>query len=133
LYAIKADGVGDVTGSKLIWKTSKSVPRNSSIILINNLLFMVADNGVVSCLDATTGATHWIERVGGSCSSSLLHANGFIYLTDESGKTFVFEAKRKYQLRAVNDLKERTLASSMAHNNSVFIRTEKAIYRFDTE
>ena len=133
LYAIKTDGVGDVTGSKLIWKTSKSVPRNSSIILINNLLFMAADNGVVSCLDAKTGTTHWIERVGGSCSSSPLHANGLIYLTDETGKTFVFEAKRKYQLSAVNDLKERTLASSMAYNNSVFIRTEKAIYRFDTE
>ena len=56
-----------------------------------------------------------------------------IYLTDETGKTFVFEAKRKYQLSVVNDLKERTLASSMAHNNSVVIRTEKAIYRFDTE
>ena len=133
LYAIKTDGIGDVTDSKLIWKTSKSVPRNSSIIVINNLLFMAADNGVVSCLDATTGATHWIERVGGSCSSSLLHANGFIYLTDETGKTFVFEAKREYQLSAVNDLKERTLASSMAYNNSVFIRTEKAIYRFDSE
>ncbi|MBD37086.1 MAG: hypothetical protein CMI28_03295 [Opitutae bacterium] len=133
LYAIKTDGIGDVTGSKLIWKTSKSVPRNSSIIVIDNLLFMAADNGVVSCLNATTGSTHWIERVGGSCSSSLLHANGSIYLTDETGKTFVFEAKREYQLSAVNDLKERTLASSMAYNSSVFIRTEKAIYRFDTE
>ena len=133
LYAIKTDGAGDVTGSKLIWKTSKSVPRNSSIIVINNLLFMAAENGVVSCLDPTTGETHWIERVGGSCSSSLLHASGFIYLTDETGKTFVFEAKRKYQLSSVNDLKERTLASPMAYNNSVYIRTEKAIYRFDTE
>jgi outer membrane protein assembly factor BamB len=130
LYAIKTDGIGDVTDSKLVWKTSKSVPRNSSIIVMNNLLFMAADNGVVSCLDARNGFIHWIERVGGSCSSSLLHSNGFIYLTDETGKTFVFEAKKKFKLSSVNDLKERTLASLMAYGKSVFIRTEEAIYRF---
>ena len=133
LYAIKTDGVGDVTDSKLVWKTSKSVPRNSSIIVKNNLLFMAADNGVVSCLDARNGSIYWIERVGGSCSSSLLHSNGFIYLTDETGKTFVFEAKKKFKLTSVNDLKERTLSSLMAYDKSVFIRTEEAIYRFGPE
>ena len=93
LYALAIDGVGDVTESKLIWKTSKSVPRNSSIIVVDNLLFMAADNGVISCLDVKYGKSYWIERVGGSCSSSLLHAKGLIYFTDETGKTFVFEAK----------------------------------------
>jgi outer membrane protein assembly factor BamB len=94
---------------------------------------MAADNGVVSCLDARNGSIYWIERVGGSCSSSLLHSNGFIYLTDETGKTFVFEAKKKFKLSSINDLKERTLASLMAYDKSVFIRTEEAIYRFGPE
>ena len=133
LYALEVDGFGDVTEAKLIWKTSKSVPRNSSIIVIGNLLFMAADNGVVSCLDLRNGSTHWIERVGGSCSSSLLHAKGLIYLTDETGKTFVFEAKKNYNLLAVNDLEERTLASLMAYGGSVVVRTEKAVYRFGIE
>ena len=133
LYALEVDGFGDVTEAKLIWKTSKSVPRNSSIIVIGNLLFMAADNGVVSCLDLRNGSTHWIERVGGSCSSSLLHAKGLIYLTDETGKTFVFEAKKNYNLLAVNDLEERTLASLMAYDGSVVVRTEKAVYRFGIE
>ena len=133
LYALAIDGVGDVTESKLIWKTSKSVPRNSSIIVIGNLLFMAADNGVISCLDVKNGKTHWIERVGGSCSSSLLHAKGLIYFTDETGKTFVFEAKKSYSLLAVNDLKERTLASLMAYEGSVVVRTEKAVYRFGNQ
>ena len=58
LYAIRTDGTGDVTDSKTLWKTSKSVPRNSSIVIVNDLLFMAADNGVVSCLDYKTGSTH---------------------------------------------------------------------------
>ena len=130
LYAIRTDGTGDVTDSKTLWKTSKSVPRNSSIVIVNDLLFMAADNGVVSCLDYKTGSTHWIERVGGSCSSSLLHSSNIIYLTDETGKTFVFRAGKKFEAIAVNDLGERTLASLMAWDETLVIRTADAIYRF---
>ena len=68
--------------------------------------------------------------MGGSCSSSLLHASNFIYLTDETGKTFVFRAGKKFEAIAVNDLAERTLASLMAWDESLVIRTEDAIYRF---
>ena len=76
------------------------------------------------------GSSHWIERVGGSCSSSLLHAANLIYLTDETGKTYVFRADKKFEAIAVNDLGERTLASLMAWDETLVIRTENAIYRF---
>ena len=72
LYAIKTDGSGDVTRTKVAWEIRLVNLRISVVGLM--ILFMAADNGVVSCLDASTGSTHWIERVGGSCSSSLLHS-----------------------------------------------------------
>ena len=130
LYAIKTDGAGDVTRTKVVWEISKLAPRNSSVVVVEDLLFMAADNGVVSCLDADSGSTHWIERVGGSCSASLLHAGNLIYLTDESGKTFIFKAGKNFEKIAVNDLGERSLASLMAWDNSLVVRTVEAIYRF---
>ena len=39
LYAIRTDGTGDVTDSKTLWKTSKSVPRNSSIVIVKIICF----------------------------------------------------------------------------------------------
>ena len=130
LYAIKTDGEGDVTRTKVVWKISKLAPRNSSVVVVEDLLFMAADNGVVSCLDADSGSTHWIERVGGSCSASLLHSGSLIYLTDESGETFVFKARKDFEKIAVNDLGERSLASLMAWDDSLVVRTAEAIYRF---
>ena len=130
LYAIKTDGTGDVTHTKVVWEINKLAPRNSSVVVVDDLLFMAADNGVVSCLDVKSGSTHWIERVGGSCSASLLHSANLIYLTDETGKTFIFKAKKKFEELAVNDLGERSLASLMAWGDSLVVRTEKAIYRF---
>ena len=129
LYAIKSDGEGDVTTKNLVWKTNKSVPRNSSIVVFNDLLFMAADNGVVTCLDAKDGHQQWIERVGSSCSSSLLIADGRIFLCDETGKTYVFQAKKEYKLLATNDLRERMLASPVPYMNSLLLRTEKGLWR----
>ena len=129
LYAIKSDGEGDVTTKNLVWKTNKSVPRNSSIVVFDDLLFMAADNGVVTCLDAKDGHQQWIERVGSSCSSSLLIADGRIFLCDETGKTYVFQAKKEYKLLATNDLKERMLASPVPYMNSLLLRTEKGLWR----
>ena len=119
LYAVKVDGEGEVTKTHVVWKTSKAVPHNSSPVLVQDTdgrrtFFMAADSGVVSCLDAKNGDLKWMQRVAGSCSASLLHAGGRIYLTDESGKTFVFKAGTPFKLLAVNDLEERTLATLIA-------------------
>ena len=129
LYAIRSGGQGDVTKSHLAWKTRKGVPRNSSVLVVNGMLFMAADNGVVSCLDANNGQVYWMERIAGSCSASLLLANGRIYLCDESGKTFIFKAQKEYSLIATNDLGERMLASPITYKGSLLLRTEKGIWR----
>ncbi|MGE4549982.1 MAG: PQQ-binding-like beta-propeller repeat protein [Opitutales bacterium] len=129
LHAIRPTGKGDVTKTHLAWKTSKNAPHSSSVIVTKGLLFMAADTGVVSCLDAKTGDVRWRERVSGSCSSSLLLAAGRIYLVDESGKTFVFAAAPKYKLLAQNNLADRCLASFAVTEGAFFIRTAKAVWR----
>ena len=134
LYAVRVGGKGEVTDTHVVWKRSKSVPHNSSPVLVrvsdeNTLLFMAADSGVVSCLDARTGELKWMERVAGSCSGSLLYAAGRIYLTDEAGSTFVFQATAKYELLAKNDLEERTLATPIPVADGLVLRTEKAIWK----
>ena len=129
IHAIRPDGAGDVTRTHLAWKTDKNGPRNSSVLVVDDLFFMAADNGVVSCLDARTGDLRWRERVSGACSSSLLYASDRVYLIDEQGKTFVFAAAPEYKLLATNDLADRALASFAATDGALFIRTASALWR----
>ena len=129
LYAIRTDGVGEVTNSHVVWKSSKSVPRNSSPVLVNEYLFMAADNGVVSCLNRFDGSQVWIHRVANSCSASLLHANGLIYLSDEHGKTYIFQASSEFKLIAVNDLEDKILASPIVIGDDLVLRTEHAVWK----
>ena len=55
-YALPLDGTGELGDDRVAWKTSKGVPRNASPRLVGDELYMVSDNGVISCLDALATA-----------------------------------------------------------------------------
>lgn len=130
LYAVKPDGSGDVTETHMAWKLERGAPLNPSPLLIGEDLYIVSDNGIATCLDAKTGEQHWMKRVGGDFSASLLLADGRIYMLDENGKTHVFKPNHdEYEELAVNELPGRTLASIAAADESLFLRTDKAVYR----
>ncbi len=127
--AIRPDGTGDVTETHVVWSTKKRVSLNPSMVVVGDELYMLADSGVLSCLDARTGTVHYEERLVGSSSASLLAGSGNIYAIDEQGKCAVVKAGKTFQLLATNDLAERTLASMAVCDEDLLIRTEKAIYR----
>jgi outer membrane protein assembly factor BamB len=128
-YAIRPDGKGDVTATHVAWTSSKRVPLNPSMLVIGDEIYMLADSGVLSCLDAKTGNVYYEERLVGSSSASLLAAEGHIYALDEQGKTAVVQAGKTFQLLTTSELQERTLASMSVCENDLLIRTEKSLYR----
>ena len=89
---------------------------------------MANERGIASAVDAETGETLWKQRLGGVFSASPVAADGRIYLVEESGKTYVIEAGRKFNLAATNDLGERTLASPAVSGGMILIRTDNHLY-----
>src|SRR5690606_3720880 len=69
---------GDVKDSHVAWSFFQRTPKRSSPVVRNGLLFM-ANDGVLSCVDAKTGERRWAERAGGEYSASLLGAKDRIY------------------------------------------------------
>ena len=119
LYAVKVDGEGGVTKTRWRGKQARRFPTIHppywfGTRTVENFFSWRRTVEWSVVLDAKNGQLKWMQRVAGSCSASLLHAGGRIYLTDESGKTFVFKAGTPFQLLAENDLEERTLATPIA-------------------
>ena len=133
LVAIKPDGKGDVTATHVAFTVKKNAPLNPSPLVIGDALYMVSDGGVLSCLDAKTGAERWTERVEKAYSSSPLYMNGLVYLLDESGTTTVFKPGASYDEVAKNKLGEKTQASCAVDGDALLLRTEKALYRIETK
>lgn len=128
LLAIRPDGTGEITNSHVQWKQTRSVPSRPSVLVIGDLVFMVSDNGIASCLDAKTGKQVWEERLGGECSGSPVFADGHIYVPDQTGTTFVLEPARSFKKVAGNRLADGCMASPAVTGKSLLIRTKTHLY-----
>jgi outer membrane protein assembly factor BamB len=131
LLAIRPDGTGDVTDTHIAWQTNRAVPHTASLLILDDELYMVSDNGVASCLDARTGEVHWSERLGGSFSASPVYADGRIYFQDEAGNATVIRPGTQFEKLAENAMNQRTLASYAIADNAIFLRTAERLYRIE--
>jgi outer membrane protein assembly factor BamB len=132
LMAVRADGAGDVTRTHVAWTLRRGAPLTPSPLLVDDELYIVSDNGIATCLDAKTGATHWQQRLGGTYSASPVFADGRIYFLDEDGAATVIAPGREFRKLATNHLDGATLASMAVSAGSIFIRTDSYLYRIKT-
>jgi outer membrane protein assembly factor BamB len=129
LLAVRLDGKGDVTKSKVEWKLDRGVPLTPSPLLVGNELYLVTDNGIATCVDAKTGKEYWRVRLGGNHSASPIYADGRIYFLSEEGESVVLAPGQQLKHLATNQLEGRTLASMAVAGGSIFIRSETHLYR----
>ena len=129
MLAVRLDGKGDVTNSKVEWKLDRGVPLTASPLLVGNELYMVTDNGIATCVDAKTGKEYWRARVGGNHSASPIYADGRIYFLSEEGESVVIAPGQTLKHLTTNQLDGRTLASMAVSGGSIFIRSETHLYR----
>jgi len=132
-YAISPEGTGDVTDTHVLWTAKKGAPRNASPLVVGDAVYLAADNGMLSCLDAKTGKERWSERAGRAYSASPIYAGGLIYLLDEDGLATVVKPGESYDELARNKMGEKALASYGVDGNALLLRTEKAVYRIETK
>jgi outer membrane protein assembly factor BamB len=128
LIAVRPDGTGDVTDSHIEWEFGKSAPKRPSQIIDGDLMFMINDEGVASCINAKTAGVVWQKRVGGSYRASPILANGRIYCFSMDGRIAVFEAAKKYKLVADNKLDNGFQASPAVAGESLYLRTTNDLY-----
>ena len=61
----------------------------ASPIFLDGRLYVISDTGMATCMDGKTGDMVWKKRIGGSYSSSILHAAGRLYYFSREGNTTV--------------------------------------------
>jgi outer membrane protein assembly factor BamB len=133
LLAVRPDGKGDVSKTHVAWGTSKSVPTRPAPILVGELLYMVDNGGVASCLEVKTGKPVWTKRLGArsAFTSSPVCAGGHLYIFDEAGLGYVLKAGRKAEVVAVNALADGCMSTPAVAGRALFVRTRSHLYRIE--
>ena len=129
LIAVRPDGQGDVTRSHVAWTLRRGAPFTPSPVLVGDELYVINDIGVLTTVDARTGAIHYQQRLGGNYSASPVFADDRIYFQSEEGVTTVVPPGKQFGRLAVNRLDGSTLASMAIAGGALFIRSDTHLYR----
>ena len=127
LLAIKPNGRGNVTNTKIVWRTNKGVAYVPSPILEGDYLLIVSDSGVAHCFEAATGKLFWQERLG-EHHASLVSAAGLVYFLNDAGVMNVVRPGPEFVRVAKNELGEKTFASPALSQGMIFVRGEKSLF-----
>ena len=129
VIAIRPDAVA--ADRRVAWEYAKGTGYVLSNILYGDYVYLLTDNGVVTCVDAETGV---IKYEGGRppvpshFMGSPVAFGGFIAMTSEEGETFMLKAGPKPEIVRTNTVDEPVYSSLAIANGRIYIRAEKHLY-----
>lgn len=133
LWAIRPEGAGNLTKTNVAWQVKAQVPANPSPIVVGKNIYMVSDQGVVTCLEAATGKERYKSRLGGNFSASPIANDANVYFFSEEGDSVVLTAGDELNEIAHNKLDGRIMASPAVAGQAIFLRTETHLYRLERQ
>lgn len=131
MWAVKVDGQGDVTETGVAWKSKSHIGRYASPLLIEGLLYVVADENYITCFEPATGQVVWAERIPGRYAASPVYADGRIYVFNQQGVGTVIKPGRAFEIIGTNSLADGFMASPAVSGKSFFLRTRTHLYRVE--
>jgi outer membrane protein assembly factor BamB len=130
LSAIRADGKGDVTKTKVLWIGEDGLPDTCSPLASEEFVLLLSSDGMLTCYEAKKGEKLWEEEFKDSnfCSSPSLVGKQ-VYLFSTEGKSWVVEPTRQKCRRiAEGSLGEKCVASPAFQDGRLYIRGEKNLF-----
>lgn len=117
--------------ARVAWQYAKGTGYVLSNILYGDYLYLLTDNGIVTCLDPKTGE---IKYEGGRVPvpsrfmGSPVAFGGYVAMTSEDGDTFMLKAGPTHQIVRTNSVDEPVFASPAISNGRIYIRGEKHLF-----
>ena len=136
MVAVKPPKLGSEPANveaEVVWESSKGVPKKSSLLLIDGLLYMASDPGVLSCVEPATGKVVWGERLAKEYAASPIYVDGHIYLFGRAGSCHIVKPGRTFELVAENKLGDGFMASPAVVGDSLVVRSLSHVYRIGSK
>ena len=117
ISAVAADGSGTVAWEETI---RTYVP---SMIVRDGHLFAILDAGIAMCRRCDSGEEIWKGRLAGTFSSSPVMVGDRIYVTNESGKTFVINGTpERFEILSTSTLGDSVFSTPTICGGRIYTR-----------
>jgi outer membrane protein assembly factor BamB len=130
--AVRAGGKGDVTETHRLWHHPKGNTQCiGSPVIVGDHAYLIRESGAAQCYELKTGKEVWNkERLGKTCWSSLVEADGRLYIANDDGEIHVLVTNPKFELLGHNILEDtgKIQASIVVSDGELFIRSHKHLW-----
>ncbi|HVX14050.1 MAG TPA: PQQ-binding-like beta-propeller repeat protein [Pirellulales bacterium] len=131
VLGLRPDSRGDISNSPKghRWVRPKNTPDVPSPLVVDGLVYLCRENGVLICMDADSGKELYSERAfSDRYRASPVYADGKIYLTARGGMVTVVKAGPDFEILASNDIQEPISSSPAISGGRIYLRSFEALY-----
>lgn len=124
---------GNITGTDaILWEYNQDTPYTPSPLLFDEkLYFLRSNNGQITCLNTVDGSVNYsLEKLEstGTVFASPVGALDRLYVSSESGITYVIKAGAQFEIISKNILEDGNFASFAISGDDLFIRGFQYLY-----
>lgn len=138
LFVLRTGASGDITlkegqtsSDAVVWTKQLAGPYMPTPIIYQGLLYVLGNDGILTCYDLARGEVKYTARVphqGSGFSGSPVASDGRIYLPSEDGDVFVVRAGPKFELLSTNHLGELLMSTPAISEGLMLIRAEHDLF-----
>ena len=138
IFVIRAGATGDITLGKdqtssknVVWTRQRSGSYMPTPLIYQGHLYVLQNQGILSCYDLLTGDQKYTERIphqGSGFSASPVASDGKIYLSSEDGDIFVVNAGSKFELLRTNRVGQSLMASPAISEGVMYVRAQNDLF-----
>ena len=117
---------------RVAWTYKKGTGYIPNTILYGEYLYFMTDAGLLTCVDAMTGKVQYESKrfpTPGHFAGAPVAFDGKLLITSQDGDTYVLKAGPEYEILGTNSLSEGVVASLAIAGDSIYIRSDKNLYR----
>ena len=122
-----------VRDGEVLWSVNRGVPRVTTPLAYQGVVYLMRNGGIVSTFDLKTGARLKEGRLRDAVDeyfASPVAADGRVLMTSRGCQLTWIEAGRDWQPVQTNNLDEECFATPALAHDGIFVRTSTRLYRF---
>lgn len=131
VICINANGTGEITKTHIRWRQTQCGADAVSPVYSDGFLYVLSDDGRLTCVQALTGNVEWTRRLNGSFSASPVIVGDSLFCANESGLTYFVRQGSSNPLIIENTVSGSIVASPIFAGDSLFLRTTSRLHRID--
>jgi outer membrane protein assembly factor BamB len=129
LYVAVRPGLpNDGKKPEVVYEVKKSVPLVPTSLVKDGRLYLWGDDGVVSCLNVSTGEVIWRERVGGEFYGSPVCVDNRLYCIAKNGDVVVLAASDQFRVLNRVPLGEPSYTTPAVSDGVMYLRTNSHLF-----